>query len=328
MYIRTLLGDIKPEELGFTNGHEHIVCVPPYWEQRKEDDLLLDDKEKSRLDVEDFKKYGGNSIVDATAIDYGRRVEEVAEISRITGVNIIGTAGFNKSFLWDAKIPDNLKKIVGEFGTFNDWIENSTVEELVDIISKEVTEGLEGTNYRAGMVKFGTGYCSITPLERKTCKVAVEVQKKLNIPMHSHTEAGTMALEQIEMVKEFGGNLSKWSIGHMDRNLDHYYHEQIAKNGVYLSFDGLGKNKYGPESSRIDAIINLIYKGYLNQILCGGDTARKSYYKHYGYGLGLGWIPSVWLNRFEDELEIRGLDSKKIIKTIFIDNPKRFLTIE
>lgn len=227
MYIRTLLGDIKPEELGFTNGHEHIVCVPPYWEQRKEDDLLLDDKEKSRLDVEDFKKYGGNSIVDATAIDYGRRVEKVAEISRITGVNIIGTAGFNKSFLWDAKIPDKLKKIVGKFETFNDWIENSTVEELVDIISKEVTEGLEGTNYRAGMVKFGTGYCSITPLERKTCKVAVEVQKKLNVPMHSHTEAGTMALEQIEMVKEFGGNLSKWSIGHMDRNLDHYYHHQI-----------------------------------------------------------------------------------------------------
>ena len=328
MYIRTLLGDIKPEELGFTNGHEHIVCVPPYWKERNADDLLLDSKEKSKLDVEDFKLSGGESIIDATAIDYGRRVEDVAQISRETGVNIIGTAGFNKSFLWDAKIPDYLKKIVGNYETYTEWIEKSTVEELVEIVAKEITEGLEGTQYKAGQVKFGTGYCSITPLERKTCEVAVRVQKMLNVPMHSHTEAGTMALEQIDMVKEFGGNLKKWSIGHMDRNLDHYYHEQIAKEGVFLSFDGLGKNKYGPESHRIAAIINLIEKGYVDQILCGGDTARKSYYKHYGYGLGLGWIPTVWLRRFEDELKLRGLDSKEIINKIFIENPKRYLTIE
>ena len=40
--------------------------------------------------------------MDATAVDYGRDVKAVADIARATGVNIIGTAGFNKSFLWSA----------------------------------------------------------------------------------------------------------------------------------------------------------------------------------------------------------------------------------
>ncbi len=326
--IRTLLKDIHPDELGFTNAHEHLVCVPPYWEQRQADDLLLDDPQKTKADVLDFKAAGGQSIVDATAIDYGRRVAEVAEISKATGIHVIGTAGFNKSFLWDAQIPTYLEDIIQFSGSFKEWIETTSIEDLVKVVLHEITYGLEGTSYKAGQVKFGTGYNSITPLEAKTLEVAVIVQKLLGVPMHSHTEAGTMGLEQIELVKKHGGKLSTWSIGHMDRNLDSYYHEQLAKEQVYLSFDGLGKHKYGPESARIEAIMHLIKKGYVHQILIGGDTARKSYYKHYGYGLGLGWIPTVWLTRFKDELDIRNLPVDETIKTIFIDNPKRYLSME
>ena len=46
-FIRTMLGDIKPEQLGFTYSHEHIVCRPRYWIEHNQDDLLLDDPEKS-----------------------------------------------------------------------------------------------------------------------------------------------------------------------------------------------------------------------------------------------------------------------------------------
>ncbi|RAM11909.1 phosphotriesterase, partial [Listeria ivanovii] len=92
-FIRTFYGDISPDQLGFTYSHEHIVCVPAYWKERNADDLLLDDKEKSQLDVQDFADLGGKTIVDATAVDYGRRVAEVAQISKETGIQIVGTAG-------------------------------------------------------------------------------------------------------------------------------------------------------------------------------------------------------------------------------------------
>ena len=104
-FIRTMLGDIKPEQLGFTYSHEHIVCRPRYWIEHNQDDLLLDDPEKSCREVELFRQAGGVSIVDATAIDYGRDPAAVRDISKATGVQIIGTAGFNKGFLWNAKMP-------------------------------------------------------------------------------------------------------------------------------------------------------------------------------------------------------------------------------
>lgn len=322
-FIRTLTGDIKPEELGFTYSHEHIVCIPPYWKERNEEDLLLDDEAKSMEDVMDFKNAGGDAIVDATAVDYGRNVEAVKRISEETGVKIIGTAGFNKGFLWNAKLKGNLKPIVGNYETYGEWIEKATVKDLAQFAIREIEEGLEGTNIPGGLLKFGTGYNSISPLEEKTIKAIAIAHKETKAPIHSHTEAGTMALEQIEILKREGISLERVSFGHMDRNLDPYYHVQIAKTGAFLCFDGIGKIKYAPESERINAIIYLVKQGFKDQILISGDTARRSYYKHYNYGLGLEYIIRKWVPRFIEEADSAGLDGESLIKDFFINNPRR-----
>lgn len=326
-FIRTLDRDINPEELGITNGHEHIICRPQYWVEKGVDDLLLNDPEASLKDVQDFVHFGGRSIVDATAIDYGRDVSAVYEIAQKANIQVVGTAGFNKSFLWSAKVPDHLKSIIGDFKTYSDWIEKTSIEELIDHVVREVTIGLEGTNLKAGQVKFGTGYNSITPLEEKTIRVIARAHKVTGAPIHSHTEAGTMALEQMKILQEEGIDMTVVSFGHMDRNIDIYYYEKLAQSGAYLSFDGLGKNKYGPESARIEAIITLIKMGYGNQILLGGDTARKTYYKHYGYyGLGLGWMLETWIPRFIDQCNRSGLNGDKMANKLLVENPARYLT--
>lgn len=327
-FIRTFDGDIKPEELGFTYSHEHIVCIPPYWKEKSEDDLLLDDENKSLQDVMDFKEAGGNAIVDATAVDYGRDVEAVKRISEKTGIKIIGTAGFNKAFLWNAKLKENVKSIVGDYETYGEWIEEATVKQLADYAIGEIEEGLEGSNIRGGQLKFGTGYNSISPLEVKTIRAIAIAHRETKAPIHSHTEAGTMALEQIEILKKEGIKPEYVAFGHMDRNLDPYYHTQIAKTGAFLCFDGIGKIKYGPESSRINEILYLVKQGFKNQILISGDTARKSYYKHYYYGPGLEYIIKKWVPRFVDEAERAGLDGASLIKDLFINNPMRCFTFK
>ncbi|MEC0206002.1 phosphotriesterase [Paenibacillus lautus] len=320
-FIRTLHGDISKEELGFTYSHEHIVCRPAYWQERGEDDLLLDDKEKSKRDVLDFKQHGGRSIVDATAIDYGRDVQAVQEIALETGIHIVGTAGFNKSFLWDAKIKEELKPLTGHYETYVQWIEAKSINELADFVIREVEEGLEGSSFKAGQVKFGTGYNRITPLEEKTLRAVARAHHETKAPIHSHTEVGTMALEQIELLKSEGVELSFLSLGHMDRNPDPYYHEQIAATGAYMSFDGIGKIKYAPESTRISLILELVRKGFEDQILISGDTARKTYYKHYDQGLGLEYIISKWVPRFVDEANRSGFDGRKLVEKFFVSNP-------
>lgn len=322
-FIRTLLGDLLPEMLGFTYAHEHLVCRPAYWQERGEDDLLLDDPEKTKKDVLEFQACGGTTIVDATAVDYGRDVPAVVGISEQTGVHIIGTAGFNKSFLWNAGIKDTLKPILGQYRTYGEWIENTDGRALAEFVIREVEEGLEGTPFRAGQVKFGTGYNRITPLEEKTLRAVAHAHHETKAPIHTHTECGTMALEQIALLKREGIKLEYVSFGHMDRNPDPYYHEQVARTGAYLCFDGIGKIKYAPESLRIDLILELVQKGYEDQILVSGDTARKSYYKNYDFGLGLVYIIAKWVPRFIDEANRRGFDGEKLSHKFFIHNPAR-----
>ncbi|MBR7796060.1 MAG: phosphotriesterase family protein [Bacillota bacterium] len=320
-FIRTFHGDINPKTLGVTYSHEHIVCRPPYWVEKQAEDLLLDDKEKSKLDVLDFKQLGGQAIVDATAIDYGRDVKAVKEISDETGITIIGTAGFNKSFLWEAPVPEHVKAVIGNYQTFYEWIDATSINDLADVVIKEIEEGLEGTGIRGGQVKFGTGYNRITPLEEKTLRAVARAHHETKAPLHSHTEAGTMALEQIELLKSEGVNLEFISFGHMDRNPDPFYHEQVAKTGALLSFDGISKFKYAPESTRISCILELVDKGYERQILISGDTARKSYYKHYDHGLGLENILGKWVPRFIEEANQKGFDGEQLVDRFFIENP-------
>jgi phosphotriesterase-related protein len=285
------------------------------------EDLLLDDMEKSLRDVQDFKDMGGKTIVDATAVDYGRRVEEVHQIARETGVQVVGTAGFNKGFLWDAKRP-------GTDETFEQWIDRSSLDELTDFVVGEVEQGMNGTGLKGGQVKFGTGYLSISPLEEKTIRAVCCAHHKTGAPIHSHTEAGTMALEQIRIIREEGVDLSHVSFGHMDRNPDPWMHRKVAETGAYLCFDGLGKIKYGPESTRIHCILELVRGGFGRQILLSGDTARKSYYRSYKHGLGLRFIIESWIPRFIEEADAQGFDGKALIEGFFVNNPSACLTFK
>lgn len=184
--IRTLNGDISAHQLGVTYSHDHIYCIPPYWAERQDDDLLLDDPQASERELSDFREAGGRAIYDATAPDYGRQAAAVAAMAQRQQLHIIATAGFNKGFLWSSKRP-------GSAQTFAEWIEHSEIDELVEHVCREVTEGIEGTAHRAGVVKCGTGYNTISPLEEKTMEVIVRAQQRTNAQPYGNGDDGTRA---------------------------------------------------------------------------------------------------------------------------------------
>lgn len=316
--IRTLNGDITASQLGVTYSHDHIYCIPPYWAERNDEDLLLDDPHASERELADFRNMGGNAIYDATAPDYGRQAAAVAGMASRQQLHIIATAGFNKGFLWSSLRP-------GSSQTFADWIENTEIDELVEHVSREVTDGIEGTHHRAGVVKCGTGYNMISPAERKAMEVIVRAQQRTGAPMHTHTEMGTMALEQAQIFRQLGLDLSRLCFAHMDRNPDPWLHRQVASTGAFLSFDGITRVKYHPEHIRTQAILALCKQGYQKQILIGGDFARKSMSAHYGKGgLGLKFILADWRPRFVEEAREAGFDGEALLHDFFVDNPARY----
>ena len=93
-FARTVCGDIQAEEMGFTYPHEHLYAVPPTCQ--KDRDLEVSDYEGSVAELKLFKSVGGQTLVEASTLDYGRNLSLLKKMSEETGVHVIATTGFNK----------------------------------------------------------------------------------------------------------------------------------------------------------------------------------------------------------------------------------------
>ena len=230
-YARTVLGDIKGEDMGFTYPHEHLYAVPPACQ--KDRDLELSSYENSVRELLNFKSVGGQTLVEASTLDYGRNLGLLMKMSEETGVNVIATTGFNKHIYYPQ------------------WVAEKSMEEIADILAGDVLDGEKESGVHAGFIKIGTYYNMIHPLEKKTAIAAATAQKKCGAPIWGHTEAGTMGMEVLDILEQENVDFSTVALGHLDRNPDEYYLLKLAERGIYIQFDGPGKVKYHPDSEGV-----------------------------------------------------------------------------
>lgn len=301
-YARTVLGDIKGEDMGFTYPHEHLHAVPPVCQ--KDRDLEVSDYESSVKELLNFKSVGGQTLVEASTLDYGRSLSSLKKMSEQTGVNVIATTGFNKHIYYP------------------EWVAEKSMEEIADILAGDITDGEKETGIHAGFIKIGTWYNMIHPLEEKTTVAAATAWKKCKAPIWGHTEAGTMGMEVLDILERENVDLGMVALGHLDRNPDEYYLLKLAERGIYIQFDGPGKVKYYPDSVRVALIKSLLAHGHEDQMLISGDMGRASYLEGYGGGPGFKYIKTKFIPRLLDE----GVTEEQIDK-IFIDNPRRWLAV-
>jgi phosphotriesterase-related protein len=303
-FVQTIMGRIHPEDMGITYTHEHLYTNPPAWVKEQDPDLVLQDAALSLKELKIFENAGGGTLVEMTAIDYGRNIHALRAIAAQTKVNIIAATGFNKGLFFDK------------------WVYEASINDLAEMMVKEITEGIDGTDSKAGVIKVGTGYNHISSVEEKVIRAGARAHKATGAPISTHTEAGTMALEQLEILKQEGVEPENVIIGHADRNLDLWYFKEIVKRGAYVEFDGLSKVKYYPDEMRVQAIIGLIQAGYKEKILFSGDMARKSYLESYGGGPGFRFILEKFIPRLELQLEELDLD-REYARQILTINPRK-----
>lgn len=298
--VTTVLGDIDSSLLGFTYVHEHLFSVPP--QNQKDRDLELSSFDNSLYELEQFKKVGGETLVEASTIDYGRNSVALKKMSELTGVNVIATTGFNKNMYYPS------------------WVSERTVEEIAEYMIRDIEVGIDGTNIRAGQIKTGGSYNVIHPQEEKVTHACAIAHLKTGKPLWCHTEAGTMGHEILDIYSSNNIPMSHICVGHLDRNLDEEYLLSLADRGIFIQFDGPGKVKYYPDSMRIEMLKSLKEHGHLKQILISGDMGRASYLKGYGGGPGFEFIKMKFIPRL-----MRNGFTEDDIKQIFITNPKEWL---
>lgn len=304
-----MLGDLDPGQLGRTDVHEHLLMRSPLLPGEE-----LDDPGRSAAEATELRRAGIDALVELTTIGLGRDPEGVAEIASLSGLNIVLATGVHR----EAHYPHD------------HWLRRLDPERLTDLFVRDLTEGCDGSDYeghtrwptavRAGVIKVGAGYWSISAFERKAFEAAGEAHRLTGAPVVCHLELGTATLEVLEALGEVGVAPERVTLAHMDRNPDPGLHLELAAAGAYLGYDGMARPKYWPDSVLIDCLLEVASRGAGGRILLGGDVARRSTYRSYGGMPGLSYLPS----RFVPRLQRAG--GENLTHKILTENPARFLT--
>ncbi|MEJ2667098.1 MAG: hypothetical protein P8Z81_08375 [Deinococcales bacterium] len=301
--VQTTRGPVPVDDLGIVDYHEHLYVEPPGWLHRIDPDFALDDVDKSADELASWAAAGGRTLVEMTAVDFGRDIRSIAAVAdRVPDVNVIVTAGYNRPYYMGR------------------WLHAVAEDDMVRDTVRDVTQGIDGTSIRAGVIKAGSEYNNFNDAARKLFRVAARAHLETGAPIITHTTAGTMGLEQVSFLAEQGVEPHHVALSHMDRNPDPGYHLSVAASGAYLGYDCFGKAKYGPDSDLVELLRAVVDSGGAHQVLLGNDIGRPSYWRAYGGGPGLDYV----LTRFIPRLREEGFGASTI-QALLVDNPRRFL---
>ena len=153
MPVMTVDGPIDADELGFTLTHEHLqIDLYPVF---KNLDLLLNDEALAVEELAAYTAVGGRSVVDLTNRGMRPDPERVRRIARAAGVNVVMGCGWYLQAAYDESV------------------ESTSTERLAAEIVRDLTEGIGGTDVRAGIIgEIGTDDRYIKPAEERVFRAA------------------------------------------------------------------------------------------------------------------------------------------------------------
>ena len=301
--IQTVKGPIRPEELGITMCHEHLVLnLSPV---RGDDDSNFSDINLIADEINKAKAYDVQSFIEVSCNDMGRDVKKLKELSQRCNVNIVAATG---CYLEAYHTP---------------WVKSCQVEELAELFYREITEGIDDTGIKAGVIgEVAAGQHGMATSEEKVLTAAAMAGKRANCAVTTHCQLGGLALEQSALLQKNGMNPSKIILGHLDLVNDCDYLEAVLKTGVNIGFDTIGKVAYLSDENRADNLMHLIEQGYEQQIVLSQDISRKSYMMAYGKFSGYTSV----IKDFVPLLKERGI-TKESLNYLLIENPARIFDI-
>ncbi len=307
--VRTVAGDLPAGKLGRTDYHEHLLQRLPSLA-----DDALDDLDRSAEETAELRAAGIDALVELTPLGCGRDPRAVAAIADRTGMHIVLATGVHR----EAHYADD------------HWVRTLDDDTLVDRFVRDITEGCAeedgpdmsaSTRIRAGVVKVGVGYWSISGFERRILAAATETHHRTGASVVCHLELGTAAWEVVELLTNAGLPAERLALAHIDRNPDPGLHSELAAAGVYLGYDGPARTKYWPDHVLVECLVEVAERGGRERLLLGGDVARRSSFRAYGGLPGMAYLPRVFVPR----LAVAGGDD--LVHTILVDNPARFLAL-
>jgi 5-phospho-D-xylono-1,4-lactonase len=309
-FVRTVLGDVAPAELGVTYAHEHIV-IDGGRPVELSADFLLADAERLGAELAEAASAGLRTAVDAMPSDCGRNPAKLAALSRQTGVQLIAATGLHHERFYGP----------------SHWSLRASEDELADLFVADVTDGIDERDYggpivrrtavRAGVVKVAGSDGGPSPRDLPIFRAAAATHGRTGVPVHTHCEGGSGALEQVRTLVDAGVPAGHMSLSHVDKVVDRGYHRELLSTGAFAVYDQAFR--WGDSDNGTLRLLEwAVADGHAGQVMLGMDAARQGYYHAFGGRPGLPYL----LREFSTAMEACGLDAV-IRHHLFVDNPAR-----
>jgi phosphotriesterase-related protein len=275
---------VDPGTLGAVDYHEHLFQVTRLLPGDE-----LDDEQRSQAEAVLLRNAGASAMVEATPWGLGRRPAAVARISAATGLHVVHTTGAHREAHYAAGDP----------------LLDASVASLTDLFAGELSEGMRaiedpastdlaldpsGRPVRAGVLKAGIDYWSISEFERRVVTAVGAISARTGAPVMVHLEHGSAAHEVLDLLAAHGCAPDRVVLAHVDRNVDPQLHIELAQRGALLGYDGAGRHHRWPDSALIETLATLVAAGVGDRVVVGGDVARRSRYIAYGGMPGLSYL--------------------------------------
>lgn len=298
-FVRTVLGDIAPDQMGVTYAHEHLI-IDPSFTTYVTSDFELSDVARGTEELRQFKADGGNTLVDSMPCDCGRNVVKLAQLARGAQVNILAPTGLH----------------LAKYYPPGHWGDHYTEEQLTALFVADIEQGIDAHDYsgpivertphRAGLIKIATD-TQFTAREEKLFRAAAAAHRRTGAPILTHTEQGTLGLEQASRLRDLGVDLGHVVISHLDRRPDVSYHREILSTGIRIEYDSAFRWKPGERNATLELVTALL-ADYPHQIMLGMDAARRGYWRAHGGKPGMSFL----LTAFRSQLLAAGASIDQI----------------
>lgn len=292
--VRTVLGDMRPEELGVCDAHDHLFLSSPQLPGQE-----LNDASAARAELDAFRAAGGSAVVQWTPYGMGRRAADLPALSRAAGVHLVCATGLHQAAHY---APELLDEVRGR---------------LADVFVSELTVGIGTSGVRAGIVKVAGGFHALDAHARWTMTAAAEAHHATDAPIAVHLEAGTGALDVLDLLcGELGVPPHRVILGHLNRSPDLVVHREAAASGCWLAFDGPSRAHHATDWRMPDAVLALAEAGFGHRLLLGGDTVVAGARSVDG-GPGMPYL----LRRVRPRLA--PVLGEELVERVLVDNPGR-----
>jgi phosphotriesterase-related protein len=293
--IRTVLGEVAPEDLGVTDSHDHLFFRSALLPGQE-----LDDSQAATREVQAFAEAGGRTIVQWTPYGLGRRAADLAKISADTGIHLVAATGLHRADHYPAGVVDEVRP------------------RLAELFVREVTEGIGDTGVKAGLIKVAGGFHVLDEHARVVMVAAAEAQLATGVPIAIHHELGSAADAVLDLlVDESGVAPESVILGHLNRFPDHRLHRELAARGSFLAFDGPSRANNATDPRLFDCLAALVDAGYADRLLLGGDTTTARARAATGEGPGIPYLLTGLRPRL-----VRSF-GPEVATQLFVTNPAR-----